>query len=55
MTSIAAEKHESFITPTENQCDDYANLPNVLRDAVKCHFDSAEMPTVAQIYTKILS
>jgi len=35
------------------QCDDYADLPNVLRDAVKCHFDFAEMPTAIHIqFTK---
>ena len=25
------------------QCDDYKDLPSVLRDAVKCHFDQESL------------
>jgi hypothetical protein len=31
------------------QCEKYAELQEVLRDAVKCHFDDAEMPSVIRI------
>jgi len=27
------------------QCDEYNELPQILRDAVKCHFDEDKMPS----------
>jgi hypothetical protein len=32
------------------QCDDYSELPDVLRDAVRCHFDENEMPSFIRIH-----
>ena len=32
------------------QCDEYADLPDVLRDAVKCHFDEDEIPLLIRIH-----
>jgi len=32
------------------QCDEYSELPSILRDAVKCHFDEDEMPTLIRIH-----
>ena len=32
------------------QCDEYNELPSILRDAVKCHFDEDEMPTLIRIH-----
>ena len=33
------------------QCDDCAQLQETLRDAVKCHFDEAQMPTLIRLYS----
>ena len=32
------------------QCDEYRELPNTLRDAVKCHFDPSELPSLIRIH-----
>jgi len=32
------------------QCDEYGELPSVLRDAIKCHFDPSEMPALIRIH-----
>ena len=32
------------------QCDDYDELPDVLRDAVRCHFPEEELPALIRIY-----
>lgn len=32
------------------QCDEYDDLSEVLSDAVKCHFDEDEMPTLIRIH-----
>jgi len=32
------------------QCDDYGELPDTLRDAVRCHFDEGEMPVLIHIH-----
>jgi len=32
------------------QCDEYGELPSILRDAVKCHFDPSELPTLIRIH-----
>ena len=32
------------------QCEDYEELPAVLRDAVRCHFDEDEMPSLIRIH-----
>ena len=32
------------------QCDEYDELSNILRDAVKCHFDENEIPSLIRIY-----
>ena len=32
------------------QCDDYFELKDVLRDAVKCHFDDDKMPDIIRIH-----
>jgi len=32
------------------QCDEYDELPAMLRDAVKCHFSQDEMPTSIRIH-----
>ena len=32
------------------QCNEYDELPEVLRDAVKCHFAEDEMPSLIRIY-----
>jgi len=32
------------------QCDEYEELPSMLRDAVKCHFDSSELPALIRIH-----
>ena len=31
------------------QCDDYFLLEKTLRDAVKCHFDEDEMPSLIRV------
>ena len=32
------------------QCDSYDELPEILRDAVKCHFNENEMPSIIRIH-----
>ena len=32
------------------QCDEYYELPETLRDAVKCHFDEDKMPSLIRIH-----
>ena len=32
------------------QCDKYTELPSTLRDAVRCHFDPAELPSLIRIH-----
>ena len=32
------------------QCDEYKELPSTLRDAVKCHFEESEMPSLIRIH-----
>ena len=32
------------------QCDEYDELPAILRDAVKCHFDETELPNLIRIH-----
>jgi len=32
------------------QCDEYNELSTILRDAVKCHFDEDNMPSLIRIY-----
>ena len=32
------------------QCEEYNELPTVLRDAVKCHFNQDEMPSLIRIH-----
>ena len=32
------------------ECDEYNDLPTVLREAVKCHFDEDEMPSLIRIH-----
>jgi len=32
------------------QCNNYNELHDTLRDAVKCHFDEAEMPTLIRTH-----
>ena len=32
------------------QCDEYSELQETLRDAVKCHFDEDKMPALIRIY-----
>jgi len=32
------------------QCDEYGELPSILRDAVKCHFDQSELPAIIRIH-----
>ena len=32
------------------QCDEYEELPTMLRDAVKCHFDPSELPSLIRIH-----
>ena len=32
------------------QCDDYDDLSDTLRDAVKCHFDEKNIPDLIRIY-----
>ena len=32
------------------QCDDYQELYSILRDAVKCHFDPTELPSLIRIH-----
>ena len=32
------------------QCDEYRELPALLRDAVKCHFDPVELPSMIRIH-----
>jgi hypothetical protein len=32
------------------QCDEYGELSAVLRDAVECHFDKNEMPSLIRIH-----
>ncbi|MCL1786828.1 MAG: 2-oxoisovalerate dehydrogenase [Defluviitaleaceae bacterium] len=36
--------------PIFTQSDTYAELPEVLRDAVKCHFDEGEAPALIHIH-----
>ena len=33
------------------QCDEYDELPETLRDAVKCHFDEDKMPSLIRIHS----
>ena len=33
-----------------SQCDEYSELQETLRDAVKCHFDEDKMPSVIRIH-----
>ena len=35
------------------QCDNYDELPAVLRDAAKCHFDENELPSLIRIHMVI--
>jgi len=32
------------------QCDEYGQLPSILRDAVKCHFGPSELPALIRIH-----
>ena len=32
------------------ECDEYSELADVLREAVKCHFDEDEMPSLIRIH-----
>lgn len=32
------------------QCDDYGELPSILRDAVKCHFDPSELSSLVRMH-----
>ena len=32
------------------QCDEYNELPSILRDAVKCHFDENQLPSLIRIH-----
>ena len=32
------------------QCDKYNELPAILRDAVKCHFNEDELPSLIRIH-----
>ena len=32
------------------QCDEYEDLPDTLRDAVRCHFDEGQMPALIRIH-----
>ena len=32
------------------QCDEYSELQETLRDAVKCHFDENKMPALIRIH-----
>ncbi|MCL2566387.1 MAG: 2-oxoisovalerate dehydrogenase [Defluviitaleaceae bacterium] len=32
------------------ECDEYSELPNMLREAVKCHFDEDEKPSLIRIH-----
>jgi len=32
------------------QCDEYSELQETLRDAVKCHFEEAQMPLLIRIH-----
>ena len=32
------------------QCDNYDELPGILRDAVKCHFNENELPSLIRIH-----
>jgi len=32
------------------QCEEYDDLPETLRDAVRCHFDEGQMPTLICIH-----
>ena len=32
------------------QCEEYNELPEVLREAVKCHFDKDKLPSVIRVY-----
>jgi len=32
------------------ECDDYNELPDMLREAVKCHFDENELPSLIRIH-----
>jgi len=32
------------------QCDEYRELSGILRDAVKCHFDPTELPSLIRIH-----
>ena len=32
------------------QCDEYHELSEILRDAVKCHFDEDELPSLIRIH-----
>jgi len=32
------------------QCEEYDELPDTLRDAVRCHFDDGQMPSLIRIH-----
>ena len=32
------------------QCDEYSEQPAILRDAVKCHFNEDELPSLIRIH-----
>ena len=32
------------------QCDNYNELPEILRDAVKCHFNENEVPSFIRVH-----
>ena len=32
------------------QCDEYDELPAILRDAVKCHFNEDELPSLIRVH-----
>jgi len=32
------------------QCNEYNELPNILRDAVKCHFSPTDLPAMIRIH-----
>ena len=32
------------------QCEEYDELPDILREAVRCHFDEGQMPALIRIH-----
>ena len=32
------------------QCDDYSELAETLKDAVRCHFDESKMPAMIRVH-----